>query len=368
MSGSASHHTSPPPAHRGEVLVVTDFGLHCPAGDFYIDPWRTTPSMRAVITHAHSDHARAGAGSYLTSPTGAHVLRARLGRSAAIEPTAWGSAGAVTIGAARVSLHPAGHVLGSAQVRVEVKGDRGGVWVVSGDYKLQSDGVSEPFEPVRCDVFITESTFGLPVYRWPAPNAVMAEVNAWWARNAAEGVTSIVGAYSLGKAQRIIAGLDPTIGPILVHPAVEEMCGVYERCGVALPARTLATPASVRGAGGRGLLVTPSPGERDRLMGPGALTTPGGVRVAACSGWMQVCAARRSRGVDRGFVLSDHADWPGLLSVIEATGAARVGVTHGFASALSRWLVEGGRPSWVVPSRPTRDGAAGHEPTKEPQA
>ena len=183
------------------VLTFTDRGIYCPAGDFYIDPWR--PVDRALITHGHADHARPGHGAYLATTGALPVIRHRLGEITA-EGIAYGAAQA--IGGARVSFHPAGHLPGSAQIRVEVGGQ---VWVASGDYKTAPDGLSEPFEPVRCHAFITECTFGLPVFTWPSQDAVAADINAWWADNAAQGRASLLGAYSLGKAQRLLSILAP---------------------------------------------------------------------------------------------------------------------------------------------------------------
>ncbi|MGB2892219.1 MAG: DNA ligase-associated DEXH box helicase, partial [Albidovulum sp.] len=200
---------------RGPVLSFTDRGLYCAAGDFFIDPWR--PVARALITHAHSDHARAGHGAYLCTPATAPILQLRLG-DLRVETLPYGRT--LAIGGASVSFHPAGHVPGSAQIRVEVGGE---AWVVSGDYKTEADGLSDPFEPVRCHTFVSECTFGLPVFRWAPQAAVMRDINAWWRANAAAGRASVLGAYALGKAQRILARLDPDIGPILTHGAVENV-------------------------------------------------------------------------------------------------------------------------------------------------
>lgn len=191
------------------MLRTTDRGLYCEAGDFHIDPW--APVARAVVTHAHGDHLTWGCESYLVSETGAAVSRERLGAwGAGLESMPYGDTR--TINGVRVSFHPAGHILGSAQVRLEYRGE---VWVVSGDYKTDPDPTCAPWEPVRCHTFITESTFGLPIYRWPSQQQVFAEINAWWAANAAAGQVSLLCAYALGKAQRLLAGLDPSIGPIL---------------------------------------------------------------------------------------------------------------------------------------------------------
>jgi putative mRNA 3-end processing factor len=312
-----------------DLLVPTAEGLYCPAGGFHVDPWR--PVERAIITHAHSDHAAPGSSSYLASTTGAVVLRERLGSAAAISTLGFGQR--ESIGDVEISMHPAGHILGSAQVRVQ---HRGRVWVVGGDHKTAHDRTCEPFEPVRCNVFISESTFGLPIYRWKPQSEVFAEINEWWLHNQAAGRTSIIYAYALGKAQRVLGGVDPGIGPIAVHGAVERMNRAYAAAGVRLPEAPNASGEQVPRLRGRGLVVAPpsaagTPWLR-KLVGPEGLST------AFVSGWMQVRGARRRRSVDRGFVLSDHADWPGLLETIAATGASRVGVTHGYIQPLVRYL------------------------------
>ena len=204
---------------REPVLSFTENGIYCAAGDFYIDPWR--PVARALITHGHADHARDGMGSYLATHAALPVMRHRLGEIA-IEGIAYGETR--QIGGATVSFHPAGHVPGSAQIRVEVGGE---VWVASGDYKVIDDGMSEAFEPVRCHHFITESTFGLPVFRWAPQAEVATQINDWWAGCKAAGKTAFLGAYSLGKAQRLLSMLDPEIGPILTHTAVENLSLIH---------------------------------------------------------------------------------------------------------------------------------------------
>lgn len=312
------------------MLTVTEHGLYCAAGDFHIDPWR--PVSRSLITHAHSDHARSGSESYLCAATGAGVLRARLGGSASIEGVPYGESKA--IGGVAVSFHPAGHVLGAAQIRVEHRGE---VWVVSGDYKTQSDPTCAPFEPIRCDTFITESTFGLPVYRWPEPAEVMRDLHDWWRRNQEANRTSMVFAYSLGKAQRILAQLDSSAGPVLVHSSVGALLPVYETEGVRFPQTLPATAENLRATGGQALVIAP-PGAADSE----SLRAAGDVSTAFASGWMAVRGMRRWRAADRGFVISDHADWVGLNDAIRATGARRVLVTHGYTKPLVRWLRERG--------------------------
>ena len=329
------------------LVEPTARGLYCAAGDFYIDPWR--PVDRAVITHAHGDHARPGSAAYLGAECARPVLRTRLGEDAAIEGLAYGEPR--DIGAVRVSLHPAGHVLGSAQVRLEHRGE---VWVVSGDYKLQPDPTCEPFEPVRCHTFVTESTFGLPIYRWAPPGAVLDQVNGWWRANAAAGRASVIFAYAFGKAQRILAGVDAGIGPIVVHGAVEALNEGYRACGVRLPATRRVDDFPARHDFAGALVVAP----------PSAQSSPwlrrfGDYADAFASGWMAIRGARRRRAVDQGFVLSDHADWPGLNRAIAATGAERVFVTHGATAVLARWLNELGLEAHVMQTE--FEGEAGAE-------
>ena len=313
-----------------ELLEVTEAGLYCGAGDFYVDPWRKVP--RAVITHAHADHARTGCGRYLCAAPGKPVLRTRMGSNATIDVLRYGEA--TTINGVRVSLHPAGHVLGSAQVRVEHSGQ---IWVVTSDYKLEADPTCAPFEPVRCDVFVTESTFGLPVYRWPKPDLVAAEINAWWRANRDAGRTSVILAYALGKAQRIAALVDPAIGPIVGHGAVLKLVDAYRASGIRLPSIDRVPPRARRVGGGRALVIAPP-----SVQGTSWLNLFGESAVAVASGWMVVRGVRRRRNVEQGFVVSDHADFPGLLTAIEASRASRVLVTHGFADVLARFLRERG--------------------------
>ena len=311
-----------------DLVVTRPEGLYCPPGDFYIDPWRTVD--RAVITHAHADHARSGHRHYLAAAPGAGILQARLG-SIALQTLAYGER--IEHNGVQLSLHPAGHVLGSAQVRLSYQGQ---VWVVSGDYKLASDPTCAPFEPVRCDTFITESTFGLPVYRWQEPGEIMQQINQWWQSNASQRLPSVLYAYSLGKGQRILAGLESRIGPIAVHNSFEAINQIYRDAGVSLPPTCRMDSLDAGSLQSALVLVPPS------AAGATGLRRLGAFSDAMVSGWMQIRGARRRRAVDRGFVLSDHADWPGLLKAIDATGARRVIVTHGSTAVLIRWLNEKG--------------------------
>jgi putative mRNA 3-end processing factor len=329
------------------LVEPTDKGLFCRVGGFHIDPWR--PVDRAIVTHAHGDHARPGSAAYLSAQCGLPILRTRLGADAALEGLAYGEVR--TINGVRVSLHPAGHVLGSSQVRIEHAGE---VWVVSGDYKLDPDPTCEPFEPVRCDTFITESTFGLPIYRWCTPREIFDRVDSWWRTNAAAGRASVLFGYAFGKAQRILASIDASIGPIFVHGAVDVLNAGYRECGVRLPDATYVSDAQSRKDYAGALIVAP----------PSSQSTPwlkrfGDYSDAFASGWMAIRGARRRRVVDRGFVLSDHADWPSLNRAIDATGARRIFVTHGHTTPLVQWLNERGYEAHTMKTE--FEGEAGAE-------
>lgn len=319
------------------ALTFTDRGIYCAAGDFYIDPWR--PVERALITHGHADHARYGHGHYMATHAALPVMRHRLGE---ITAQGIGFDETVKIGDASVSFHPAGHVPGSAQIRVEVGGE---VWVASGDYKVEDDGLSEAFEPQRCHHFITESTFGLPVFRWQPQTRVAQEINAWWAGCAAAGKTAFLGAYALGKAQRLLTLLNPEIGPILTHTAVENTNAVLRAQGIALP-DTIAATAEIDPKAHRGALVLAPPS----ALGSAWAKKFGPQETGFASGWMQLRGVRRRRAGDRGFVISDHADWNGLLTSIKETDAEHIYVTHGYTDIFARYLTENGWSAEVVPT------------------
>ena len=315
-----------------DIVQLRPEGLYCPAGGFHIDPWR--PVDVAVLTHGHGDHARSGMGRYHTSAEGLPILQWRLGDQ---DYRVHDYGETFTLGEARVSLHPAGHVLGSAQVRIEADGQ---VWVVSGDYKRQPDPTCTPFEVVPCDTFISEATFALPVYRWTPTAVVAAELARWWAANRDRGVATVVFCYALGKAQRILAELAPfTRETVLVHGALLGLIEAYRTAGVELPPTAAATSATRRDYAGALILAPPS------AAGSPWMRRFGDHVTGFCSGWMQVRGNRRRRGYDRGFVVSDHADWPSLLRTFREVAPRRVLLTHGYSDAMVRYLNESGTPA-----------------------
>ncbi len=309
------------------LIDFTDSGLFCSRGDFYIDPWK--PVDKALITHAHSDHARAGNNSYLCHTFTKPLLQLRLGDHN-YQTAGWNEP--VYINGVKVSLHPAGHIIGSAQVRIEYGGE---VWVVSGDYKTENDGISGAFEPVSCNTFITESTFGLPIYKWKAQTQIFADMQQWIMDNHAAKKTSVFIAYSLGKAQRILKPLAGTGLPIFVHGAVHNVHQVLIGNGWVLPEVERVLPNTPKEKMMGNIVIAPSGAEGSSWM---KRFSP--YAVGICSGWMQVRGNSRRKNADAGFALSDHADWDGLLSAVKATGASKVFATHGFQSAFSRYLNE----------------------------
>jgi len=328
----------PAPVPAADLVVRRPEGLYCPAGDFFIDPWRKVE--RAVITHAHADHARTGHGRYLCAARGLGVLRARLGPVPA-RGLAWGEP--LQVGGVRVSLHPAGHILGAAQVRLEVAGQ---VWVVAGDFFASTLGdvhpTCDPFEPVPCHCFITEATFGSPIYRWPRQAAVADEMLDWWAGNREAGEASLLQGYSLGKTQHLMARLAQQAGgvlpgPLYVHPSAEAINAAHAAEGVALPTPRPWGELERAGAAAGALVIAPPQAQAPWRWQPGLR-----VREAFASGWTLTHAGRRRGGLDRGFVLSDHADWPGLLMAVAATGCEQVIVTHGDERLLEQAFAERG--------------------------
>ena len=313
------------------LIEPTPDGLFCAAGGFHIDPWQ--PVSRAIITHAHGDHLRPGSHSYLCAAPALSVVRRRLPPEAQVTGLPYGES--VVLDGVRVSFHPAGHVLGSAQVRVEHGGE---VWVASGDYKLAADPTCAPFEPVRCHTFITEATFGLPVFRWQPADVVVDEIMAWWDEMQRGGRPAVLFAYAVGKTQRILAEIGRrTDRDVFVHGALADVIAAYRAAGVSMAATRVATDEP-RGTSFAGqLIVAPVLARGSVWMRRFAEHSS-----AFASGWMRIRGARRRRGYDRGFVLSDHADWPSLLQAVAASGAERVFVTHGYTAPLARYLVSRG--------------------------
>lgn len=318
------------------LLTFTDRGIYCSKANVYIDPWKKVDF--ALITHAHSDHCRPGSKQYLATPLTKPIMEHRLGKKYQVQAIEFGNT--ISINGVNISFHPAGHIIGSAQIRLEYQGE---IWVVSGDYKVENDGLSEAFEPVRCHHFITESTFGLPIYQWRPQKLVFNEINQWWSNNAAEQKISLMSAYSLGKAQRLIYHLNNSIGPIYLHRAVKPIHDLFRSHGVLLPDY----PEFVED---RADEIEPGA----MIVGPSSIADASwaqkvkGIEIASASGWMQVRRTRRSRSVDRGFALSDHADWPGLLEAIKATKAENIYVTHGYTKEFSRYLNENGWNANIV--------------------
>jgi len=315
---------------RGSLISLTSKGLYCKQGDFYIDPWR--PVKKAIVTHAHADHAYRGHTRYLVAKPGERLARIRLDQDAKIATQDYGQT--TSANGVKISFHPAGHILGSAQVRVEYKGE---VWVISGDYKLTPDATCAPFEPVKCHHFITEATFGLPIYRWPKTEETFEEINSWWRRNIEREKASVLFAYALGKAQRIMSGIDRSLGPIFTHGAVERLTAAYRESGVDLPKTIYAGSVTNKKEFVGSLIIAPPSAQASTW-----LRRFGTQSTGFASGWMMVRGARRQRAVDRGFVLSDHADWPELLTAIRGSEAETVYVTHGFAPEVVRYLNETG--------------------------
>jgi putative mRNA 3-end processing factor len=334
------------------LLQTTDRGLYCLAGDFYVDPRR--PVDRAVVTHAHADHARWGCRRYLAASPSEHLLRMRMSEDAEFQFLPYGQS--VVIGGVDVSFHPAGHMLGSAQVRLQ---HRGQVAVVTGDYKLGDDPTCESWQPIQCHLLVTESTFGLPVYRWQPDQTTKDAINDWWRESRDDGKCCLLYGYAVGKSQRLLASLDPSIGPIYTHGAVEKGTEAYRKTGVTLPETTYVGSIQ-RKHDWRGAMVVAVPSAH----GTPWMRKFGSVSTAMASGWMAIRGARRRRSVDRGFVISDHVDWPSLLRTIEASDPETVWVTHGYCAAVARYLQENGRDARVIDSPARAEGDEDESPVQ----
>jgi putative mRNA 3-end processing factor len=321
----------------GDLLASTPAGLFCEAGGFHVDPWLPVPL--AIVTHAHGDHARPGSGHYICAAPGADLLRRRVGDEARIRAVPYGER--VEQGGVVVSFHPAGHVLGSAQVRME---GAGATWVVTGDFKRQADPTCAPFEPLRCDVLVSEATFALPVYCWPPVEYVMEQVLDWWRANRDAGRASVLFCYALGKAQRLLALLAPYVErPVYVHGATAALVDLYRAAGIVM-APTVPVGETLKGRSFAGELILAP----EMAIGTTWMRRFGTHETGFASGWMRVRGNRRRRSFDRGFEISDHADWPALLQTIHESGAKRVLLTHGYGDPLARYLREQGLEADVL--------------------
>ena len=308
------------------LLQFTDKGIYCEPARVYLDPWR--PVDKAIITHGHADHSRWDHKQYITHHRNIPIIKHRLG-NINVSGCEWGET--FTVNGVKFSLHPAGHIVGSSQVRVECKGE---IWVFTGDYKIEDDGLCTPYETIKCHTFITECTFGLPAFKWLPQKEVFTDINSWWASNQAEGKTSVLFGYSLGKAQRLLKHLDTSIGKIYTHGAVENMTEVL-RPLVDLPETHLITRETKKEELIGNMVIAPPSAHGStwiRKMVPFVTGT--------ASGWMAFRGARRRRAIDKGFVLSDHCDWDGLLESIKATGAEKIICTHGYTEIFSKYLRE----------------------------
>lgn len=331
------------------LISFTDTGLYCKQGNFYIDPWK--PVDFAIITHGHSDHARIGHKHYLCHTLTKPILQLRLGENN-YQTLAWNEP--VFINGVKISLHPAGHIIGSSQVRIEYSGE---VWVFTGDYKTENDGISGQYEPIRCNSFITESTFGLPIYKWIPQQEIYNNIQDWVLRNQQDDKTSVLIAYSLGKAQRVMDAVKNITDTVYVHGAIFNMQQVLDTLGYSFLQVKRITAETTKQELKNAIVIAP----------PSADGTPwmkklNSYRLGICSGWMQVRGNVRRRNADIGFALSDHCDWEGLLSSISATGAENVYVTHGFQSVLSKYLNEKGIAAWEVK---TQYGTEDDEPVTD---
>ncbi|CAN5545197.1 ligase-associated DNA damage response exonuclease [soil metagenome] len=322
-----------------KLLKVNSRGLFCEKGNFYIDPWR--PVEKALITHGHSDHARPGMEKYLTHKCSKDILKLRLGGDINVQTVEYGES--IGMNGVKVSFHPAGHILGSSQIRLKGFGE---VAVVTGDYKIHPDKTCAAFEPLKCNTFLTESTFALPIYCWQKDEEVFSDINGWWKKNIEAEKTGIIYCYSLGKAQRILSGMDSSLGKIYTHGAVENINAIYRKNGIKLP-ETINASEFKKGDKAEGSIV---------IAPPSASGTPwlrkfGNITDSFASGWMQVRGNRRRRNIDKGFVLSDHCDWKGLLKTIEYTDAENILITHGFSDILSKYLNETGFNAHTLETR-----------------
>lgn len=318
-----------------KLVKFTKKGIYCIPGKFYLDPW--FPVDYAIISHGHADHARWGMKHYLCHHHSKPVLQHRIHKDISIESLGYNDP--KVINGVQVSFHPAGHIIGSAQIRLEYKGF---VVVFTGDYKTTSDDLTIPFEPVKCHEFITESTFGLPVYKWLPEAVLKQQMQNWIASNQANNRTSVFFGYSLGKAQRIMKMLEG-VDELFVHRAIHNLNEALNTVAIKLPETKLITADFNKNDIQNKIVILPP-----SLLGSRLLKRIPNAATAVCSGWMQIRGNRRWKAVDAGFPVSDHADWDGLISAVKATEAEKVYVTHGSQAIFSKYLNEIGIPSAEV--------------------
>ena len=327
-----------------QLLTFTDKGIYCQAGYFYIDPWQ--PVGKAVITHGHADHARAGCGAYLCHHDSKPILNYRLGSDARLETVAYGET--TTIHGVQVTLYPAGHIPGSAQVKVEYQGE---IWVVSGDYKVHADALTVPYEPVKCHAFITECTFGLPVYKWPDPEAEVQRIRQWWSENQSHQKASLLIGYSVGKAQRLLKAIGNDLGPVFTHGSIANINAQLQAYGIPLPSAPKLDQHTPKQDLRQALILAPP-----SAIGTGWTKRFEPFSMAMASGWMSLRGTKRRKAMDRGFVLSDHVDWPEVNQAIRETEASTIYTTHGYTGILTKWLREQGYEAYEVETQYESEG------------
>jgi len=334
-----------------KLVKFTKKGIYCIPGKFYLDPWY--PVKYAVISHGHADHARWGNQHYLCQNDSKAILKHRLGKDISIESLGYNEP--KNINGVQVSFFPAGHVIGSAQIKLEYKGF---VVVFSGDYKTQPDFISTPFEPVKCHEFITESTFGLPIYKWKTEQELQQELQNWVLQNQQNNRTSVFLGYSLGKAQRILKLIEH-VDDVFVHSAIHNLNTAISNSGIDIPKSTLITSDFKKENVQRKIVILPP-----ALLGSKLIKKIPNAATAICSGWMHIRGNRRWKGVDAGFAVSDHADWEGLLQAVKATEAEKVYVTHGSQAVFSKYLNEIGIEAHELKTEFGDEEIANKEPQK----
>jgi len=318
------------------LLAYTSRGLYCAIADVYIDPHK--PVSKAIITHGHSDHATPGHRYYLCTPMTGAIIKFRLGGFIQTQILPFGET--LSINQVQFSFHPAGHIPGSAQVKVEYKGE---VWVVTGDYKTEIDPVSGTYESIPCHTLITETTFALPIYQWRPQEFIFRDILAWHAKNKSEGKTTVLLAYALGKSQRLIASIPPEI-PVYTHGSIESTNEVLRSSG--LPLRPTIKVSSK---------ISKKEIQKGITIAPGSVLNSPWIRslqqpvTANISGWMTLRGNIKRQTADQGFALSDHVDWTALNQVVESSGAEHIGLTHGYTVEYAQWLQSRGKNTFILP-------------------